>query len=79
MPTTSNTAISCPLLTISDVMELTGYKRGTAQKIVKQLRDELIEQGKIVSRPGTIPAEYYLERTVGCVKKGGAQSAKAKR
>lgn len=79
MPTTSKASISCPLLTISDVMELTGYKRGTAQKIVKQLRDELIEQGKIVSRPGTIPVEYYLERTVGCVKKGGVRSAKDKR
>lgn len=79
MPTTSKASISCPLLTISDVMELTGYKRGTAQKIVKRLRDELLEQGKIVSRPGTIPAEYYLERTVGCVKKGGRLNAKVKK
>lgn len=73
MPTNVACAISCELITIEDVMKLTGYGKTNAAKIIKQLRDELSSQGKILPKRGSVPLEYFMERTVGCTRKTKAR------
>lgn len=49
------------LLTKKDVMEITGYKDTKAYDIIKELNNELKEQGYHIWR-AKVPEKYFKER-----------------
>lgn len=49
---------------VEDVMEYLGCKENKAYTLIRQLRNELIEAGKLASGypQGKVPRKYFMER-----------------
>lgn len=54
----------CIYYTAADLMALLGISRSRAYKLLKQMNDELEEQGYIVVA-GKVPKKYFSERCYG--------------
>lgn len=49
---------------VKDVMDYLGCKQNKAYTIIRTLRKELIEKGKLTAAypPGKVPKKYFLEK-----------------
>lgn len=49
---------------VKEVMEYLGCKENKAYKLIRALRKELIDAGKLTNEypPGKVPRKYFLER-----------------
>ena len=65
------------MMTVDDVMEELGVKRGKAYSILKQLNDELAKEGYVAVR-GKIPRPYWETKFYGCSEGLRCQLTKTK-